>query len=529
MFDLLFREATVYDGLGEPPHVADVAVAGDRIVAVGLDLPGEARRTVEAAGRALAPGFVDIHGHSDYYLLINPTAEAKVRQGVTTDVGGNCGYAAAPIAGPALEERRRSYKEQFDLELPFTDLDGHLKQMEAGGLSINYVPLIGHNTIRESVMGGKAATASAGELSRMAEMVAQGMAQGAFGLSTGLVYAPACFADKEELVALCRISARYGGLLATHMRSEGDGLLEAIEEVISAAASANLPLQISHLKTAGKRNWKKLNDAIALIEQARDRGQDVTCDRYPYTASNTHLSALVPDWVHDGSLEQKLARLRDPADRARIRAETLAAHPEPVYWDQIMISRVVTEKNKVHEGRTLAQAALRRGTEPVDAMMDLLAEEKMNVEILIFMMSEENMREILRKPYVMVGSDAGALTHEPPLGAGHPHPRNFGTFPAVIGNLARDENLFPLTEAIRKMTWDPCQRLGILDRGRIAAGLKADLVLFDPDRVRDCSTFERPIAYPEGIEMVIVNGTAVVEDGAHTGRRSGRALRKQAA
>lgn len=529
MFDLLFREATVYDGLGQTPFVADVGVEGDRIVALGVDLTEKARRVVDAAGRALAPGFVDIHGHSDYYLLINPSAEAKVRQGVTTDVGGNCGYAAAPIAGPALEERRRSYKEQFDIDLPFQDLDGHLRQMEAGGISINYAPLIGHNTIRESVMGGKAAVSSAEELSAMEQMVAQGMAQGAFGLSTGLVYAPACFAGKEELIALCRVSARYGGFLATHMRSEGDGLLEAIEEVISAAASAALPLQISHLKTAGKRNWDKLKDAVELIERARARGQDVTCDRYPYIASNTHLSALVPDWVHDGALEQKLARLRDPADRGRIRAETLAAHPEPAYWDQIMISRAVTEKNKVHEGQTLAQAAAQRGTEPVDAMMDLLAEENMNVEILIFMMSEENMREILRKPYVMIGSDAGALTHEPPLGAGHPHPRNFGTFPAVIGNLARDENLFPLAEAIRKMTWDPCQRLGILDRGRIAAGLKADLVLFDPDRVRDCTTFERPIAYPEGIVMVMVNGSVVVEDGALTDQRPGRALRKRAA
>ncbi|MEE9274267.1 MAG: D-aminoacylase [bacterium] len=529
MHELIFREATIYDGSGGEPYTGDLAVDGETISAAGPRLEGSARREIDARGLALAPGFVDIHGHSDYYLLINPTAEAKVRQGVTTDVGGNCGYAAAPIGGEEIEERRRSYREQFDLSLPFSDLDGHLGLLESTGISVNYVALVGHNTVRASVMGGSARRATADDLAAMERMVEEGMSQGAFGLSTGLVYAPACFADRAELTALCRVSARHGGLLATHMRSEGDELLESIEEVASTAKEAGLPLQISHLKTAGERNWDKLDRALDLIEQARARGQDITCDRYPYVASNTHLSALLPNWVHDGGLKEKTARLRDPAARERIRAEILKSHPEPAYWERIIVSRVLTEENRALEGLTLAQAAARRGAAPVEAMMDLLAEEKLNVEILLFMMSEENMRRIMGLPFVMVGSDSGALTHLPPLGSGHPHPRNFGSFPAVLGNLARDEGLFPLAEAVRKMTSDPCRKLGIRDRGRLAAGMKADIVLFDPARVRDRSSYAEPIAYPAGIEMVLVNGTAVVEEGAHTGARPGRALRKRVA
>ena len=526
MYDVIFHHAMIFDGLGDPPYEGALAILGDTIAEVGPGVSGSARREVDARGLALSPGFVDIHGHSDYYLLINPEAHAKVRQGVTTDVGGNCGYAASPICGSEFEERKKWYREQFDLDLTFQGVGEHLDRVDAVGVSINYAHLAGHNTIRASVMGGEARPARPEELAAMEEMLSAGMEEGAFGLSTGLVYAPACFADKEELTALCRVSARGGGLLATHMRSEGDGLLEAMDEVMSVAASAKLPLQISHLKTAGERNWDKLDEAFARIERAREMGEDVTCDRYPYTASNTHLSALLPDWAHDGAFGEKIERLADPETRTRLRGEIMSAHPEQSYWENILISRVFTEANRSCEGFTLARLGETRGMAPVDAMLDLLIEERMNVEILIFMMSAENMRRILGKPYVMVGSDAGALTHEPPLGVGRPHPRNFGTFPFVLGALARDEGLFPIAEAIRKMTSAPCERLGIADRGRLSVGMKADLVLFDPDEIRDECTYERPIAYPSGIEMVLVNGEIVVESGSHTGMRPGRALRK---
>ncbi len=526
MHDLLIREAIIYDGTGRDPFVGNLAIQGEVIAAVGPSGKGDARRVIDARGLALAPGFIDIHGHSDYYLLINPTAEAKVRQGVTTDVGGNCGYAAAPIGGSELEERRKLYQEQYGLDLPFSRLDEYLRHIEDIGVSVNYAHLIGHNTVRASVMGGSDRPAGPDDMARMETIVDEAMREGAFGLSTGLAYAPACFADRAELIALCRTSARHGGLLATHMRSEGAQLLEAIEEVISVAGEAGLPLQISHLKTAGEGNWDKLDAAFDLIERARSSGQDVTSDRYPYIASNTHLNALLPDWVHDGQPEEKISRLRNPADRARIQSELQAKYAAD-YWGKVLISRVLTDANRSCEGLMVAQVAEKRGIEPVEAMMDLLAEEKLQVEILIFMMNEENMRRILQKDYVMVGSDSGALTHKPPLGAGRPHPRNFGTFPAVLGNLARDEGLFPVAEAIRKMTSAPCQRLGITDRGVHAAGMKADLVIFDPGRILDKTTYEVPIAYPDGIKMVFVNGEAVIEDGEHTGARSGRALRKR--
>lgn len=527
MYDLIFHEATIFDGSGDSPYIGNLAIEGDSIAAVGpIPLSG-ARRDIDAAGMALSPGFIDIHGHSDYYLLMNPTAEAKVRQGVTTDVGGNCGYAAAPIGGLEAEERLAFYNEQFGLEIPFLRLDEYLNHLESVGVSVNYAPLIGHNTIRASVMGGSDRVASPDDLAQMDQMVDEGMRDGAFGLSTGLVYAPACFADREELTVLCRTSARHGGLFATHMRSEGAQLLEAINEVIGIARDAKLPLQISHLKTAGEKNWDKLDAAFELIERARSSGQDVTCDRYPYIASNTHLSALLPDWVHNGQADEKIARLRDPETRIRIRSELMETYPDQVYWDRVLISRVFTDENRFCEGMTVGKLAEKRGLEPPEAMMDLLAEEKLAVEILIFMMSEENMRRVLEKPYVMVGSDSAALTHEPPLGAGKPHPRNFGTFPAVLGNFARDEGLFSLSEAIRKMTSAPCDRLGIKNRGRLAAGMKADLVLFDPERIRDTATYEAPVSYPAGIEIVIVNGEIVIDSGEHTGARSGNALRRK--
>lgn len=525
MHDIVIRDAAIYDGSGQDPISGDLAIQGDTISAVGQCENGNARRVIDGRGLAVAPGFIDIHGHSDYYLLINPTAEAKVKQGITTDVGGNCGYAAAPVGGSEIEERRKLYKEQFGLELPFSRLDEYFKHMEDIGISLNYAHLIGHNTVRASVMGGSSRPANPDDLSRMESIIEEAMEEGAFGLSTGLVYAPACFADRSELETLCRASARHGGLLATHMRSEGAQLLEAIEEVIGVAREADLPLQISHLKTAGEGNWEKLDSAFELIESARANGQDVTCDRYPYIASNTHLSALLPDWVHDGQPQEKVARLLDPEIRVRIQSELRKKYSAD-YWGKVLISRVLTEANRSCEGRTVAQIAEEKKTGPIEAMMNLLAEEKLQVEILIFMMNEDNMRRILKKDYVMVGSDSGALSHEPPLGVGRPHPRNFGTFPAVLGNLARDEGLFPLAEAIRKMTLAPCRRLGIHDRGVLAPKMKADIVLFDPERILDRCTYEAPIAYPAGIHMVLVNGKVVIEDGEHTGVRTGHALRK---
>ncbi|MFQ5894853.1 MAG: amidohydrolase family protein [Nitrospinota bacterium] len=526
MYDLLFLDAELYDGTGAPARRGDLAVAGDRIAALGRLPSRRARRVIRCEGRALAPGFIDIHSHSDYHLLINPLAESKVRQGVTTEVGGNCGYAAAPISGPALEERSKTYRDLYGLDHGWEELSDYLARLEGAGISVNYVALAGHNTVRASAMGGADRPPTAEELEAMGAALERAMEQGAFGLSTGLIYPPACFASREELVALAKVAARRGGILTAHMRSEGDALLEAVEEVLEVSRGAGIPLQISHLKTAGERNWNKLEGAFHLIEEARAGGQDVTCDRYPYLASNAGLGACLPHWVHEGSLADKTQRLTDPECRARIRADILAEHPEPEYWDLIVISHLTLPQNKGYEGLSLRAAAARAGQEPLEFMLDLLAAECMNVEALMFVMCEENLRVILRKPYVMVGSDAGARAHYGPLSEGCPHPRGFGTFPMVLGRYVRELGLLNLSQAIRKMTWDPARRLGLERRGKLAPGFAADLVLLDPDRVADLASYEAPRRYPAGIDLVAVNGKLTVEGGEHLGARAGRALRK---
>ncbi len=527
-FDILFQGATIYDGMGGAPFEGDVGVRNGKIAAVqrgsrhASAARTDARHVFVLNGKALAPGFIDIHSHSDYSLLINPLAESKVRQGVTTEVGGNCGYSAAPISGAARDERRKLYRERYGLDPEFSEVEQYLDRLDGQGLSVNYVHQVGHNTIRESVMGGADRPPTKGELRTMVDMVERGMSQGAFGLSTGLVYAPACFASLEETATLA--AAARAGLFSVHMRSEGVGLLEAIEEVIDIARKSGARLQISHLKTAGRENWSKLDRAFELIEEAARAGIDVACDRYPYTASNTHLSALLPDWVHDGGNREALTRLRNPSDRARIREAW--RQKSTGYWDNVVISLVNQPENKRFEGRNVAACASETGRDAADFAMDLLAAEDLWVEVLLLnLMDESNLRQILKKPYVFIGSDAEARAHYGALGEGVPHPRAFGTFPRVLGNLVRGEGLMPLSEAVARMTLLPAQRVGLFDRGRVSPGMKADLVVFDPNRIEDMTSFDSSIRYPEGIEQVMVNGEVTVEENVHLGTRAGRALR----
>ena len=526
MADLIFRNVEIYDGLGSDPYESDIAIERGYITRIDSSITEKSQKEIDATGLAICPGFIDIHGHSDYYLLINPSAEAKVKQGITTDVGGNCGYSAAPIHGSEFYARKSLYKEQFDLDLSFHSLKEYLQRMQEQGIALNYVPLIGHNTIRASVMGGSATPCNKKQLFEMEKLVDEAMRQGAFGLSTGLVYAPANFAESSELVSLCKIAANRGGLFATHMRSEGDSLIESIHEVLNISKEAEIPIQISHLKTAGEKNWSKLDAAFDLIEERRDIGQDVTCDRYPYIASNTHLSALLPDWAHEGLMNEKIERLKKKEIRKLLILELSEKRSKEKDWNSILISRVLTKKNKDAEGKTVLQLAKIKSKDPAEVTLDLLIEEKLNVEIIIFMMNEGNMRKIIKKDYTMIGSDAGALTHKPPLGVGKPHPRNFGTFPQVLGSLVVKEKLMTMSEAIRKMTSLPCSRLGINDRGKIDINMKADLVLFDSKKIQDKSTYQNPMVYPEGIKMVLVNGISVVEDGEYTGALPGITLKK---
>lgn len=528
VFDLLIEGAMVYDGLGSEPFLADVAIAGDKIAEVARSISGRAGRVLAAEGLAVAPGFVDIHSHSDYYLLINPLAESKIRQGVTTEVGGNCGYSAAPIGGAALEQRRSIYKDQFQLDLDWADLQDYGSRLSAKKISVNFAPLIGHNTIRASTMGLEDRQPSRAELARMVQQVQDAMRQGAFGLSTGLAYSPACFSEMDELVALARAASRYGRILSCHMRSEGEGLLESLQEIIEVARRAKVSLQISHLKTLGEANWPKIERAFTLIEGAISEGVEISCDRYPYLAANTGLQALLPKWALDGGPQAMEARLKDAGLREKIKLEIGATHPDESYWQGVFISRVSLVEDKFLAGKSIAQAAIEAGMGAADFMLDLLLKERFNVEAIYFSMCEENMKRIMAKPYVMVASDSGSVAPYGPLGEGAPHPRAYGTFVRAIGHLARQERLFTMAEAIRKMTSAPCKKAGITMRGAIKNGFFADLVIFDPSNLIDHATYKEPALYPSGIEWVIVNGQITVEKGDHTGARAGRALLKRA-
>ena len=525
--DLLIRGALVHDGDGGPGYAADILIAGDRIAHVGAPGVGQAHRVLDADGLVAAPGFVDLHSHSDYHLFLAPEAESSLRQGVTLEIGGNCGYAPAPIWSAWQAERAEEYQSRYGLACPWRTLGEYFVALDAARPAVNYGQLIGHNTLRGSATGGAARPVSPQELSAMLEATRQGMRAGALGLSTGLAYPPACYADPAELIALSKAVCELGGILAAHVRSEGDALLEALDEILGVARAAAIPLQISHLKTMHERNWTKLEAALASIEAAQASGVDVTADRYPYTAANTGLDAILPRWAVEGSRREWLARLGDPLPRTRLLAE-LAARPESI-WDQIVIAEVRHPRYRVHQGLTVAKAAVRERTRPEAFTVDLLAAEGGQVAALYHAMSGANLDRILSCDWVMIGSDSGCRTVGDSLGRGIPHPRTFGTFVRTVGPLVRESRLFSLETAIRKLTADPCRRLGLVDRGRLAPGFHADLVLFDPARVRDTATYEKPWSFPEGVYHVLVNGQLAVEDGGLTGARSGRVIRRASA
>lgn len=523
---MIIQNGLIIDGTGKPGYTADIVIENDKIEAIGKVDSTNRDDIIDATGLVVAPGFVDIHSHSDYYLLIDPRAESKIMQGVTTEVGGNCGYSAAPISGEQLEERRNAYQDQFGIYLNWNSLDGYYEKLKVRGTAVNFAPLLGLNTIRASIMGHENRIPKPDEIKKMEQLVYEGFKQGAFGMSVGLIYPPSCYSETEELIRLFKIVKECDGLFTCHMRSEGEKLLEAIAETIQISRETGVRVQISHLKTSGKKNWDKIHEAFSLIESALENGIDLACDRYPYTASNTGLSALLPDWAFEGGIKKQIKRIKNRKTRELMKKEILKNHPEQEYWDTVLIAQVVTNKNKDLEGKKLSEGAVLRNKDIFDFIFDLLVEERSQIEAIYFCMSEDNFRQVIKKDYVMVGSDSGARGINGPLGTGRPHPRGFGSYPRVLGKYVRDEKIFDLPEAIKKMTSDPCSRLKIKDRGIIKEGNYADLVLFDPEKIKDTATYENPKQYPIGIEYVFINGEMVVKNGTPTGILAGRGLRK---
>ncbi len=525
-FDLVIKGGLILDGTGGPAWSGDLGIVGDVIRAVGTIDPDQGSRVLDATGRHVAPGFIDIHTHSDGDILRYPTAESRVMQGVTTEITGNCGGSAAPRgeskAGGVSEESGAEY----GIEEGWTDVASYFGVLERVGISLNHALLLGQGTLREEVAGSEDRNLTQIEMGQILQAVEEGLDQGAWGLSTGLEYVPGRFTPTEEILAMARVVARRGGFYASHIRNEESALLEAVDEAIRIGRMSGARVQISHLKAAGLPNWGKQVAALDLIEGARRGGVDVSADAYPYAAYSTGITIFLPAWAADGGREAVAARLADPTDRRRIRDEMeVRIRQDPGDYDLIVISSVRSEKNRPIIGKDLAAIATEWGIEPVDTLLRLMEEEG-SVGFIGHGMAPENVEMVLSHPLVMIGSDGSSMAPRGEALRSRPHPRSYGTFPRVLGHYCRDRGIFDLPVAVRKMTSMPADQVGIVDRGRIARGMKADLVVFDPTRIRDLATFDDPHRYPAGIHHVLVNGQIVVEEGAHSGARPGVVLRK---
>jgi N-acyl-D-amino-acid deacylase len=533
-YDLLVRGGTVYDGTGAPGVAGEVAIRGDRIAYVGPEAPGRARREIDASGQAVAPGFINMLSWSTESLLVDGRGQSDLRQGVTLQVMGE-GFSMGPLTPPMKEEM---LARQGDLKFPieWTTLGEYLQTLEKKGVSMNVASLIGAVNPRVMQLGEEDADPTPEQLAAMQDIVRQAMEEGALGIGTSLIYVPATFAETDELVALATTAARCGGIHMTHMRSEGEGLLEAVDETIEITRRSGAPSEIYHLKAGGREHWPKMDGALERIEAARKAGLRITTDMYAYPAGATGLDAAMPPWVQAGGNEAWFARLRDPATRKRVAAEMRA---EPDGWENLMRAAggaenvlIVELRNPElkarYQGKSLAEVASLRGTSPEEAAMDLVAEDETRVGTVYFLMSEDEVRRKVALPYMNFGSDGAAMSAEGAFLKSGAHPRAYGNFARVLGRYVRDEKLTTLEDAIRRLTSHPASVLNLSDRGALREGFFADVVVFDPATIQDHATFEKPHQYATGVSQVIVNGVLALEDGEPTEARPGRFVRGRA-
>jgi N-acyl-D-amino-acid deacylase len=519
MFDLKIKGGLVIDGTGRPAFRADVGIRGDGIREIGDLSAAEAIRAVDAAGKYLCPGFIDVHSHSDAYLLIEPSAPSKIFQGVTTEVLGNCGASAAPRVG-----RYPMPSDWCDKKYPgpWKTVTEYRELLDRVKPAVNVVLLIGHNAIRAGIMGYEGRAATEWEFKAMADLLAKSLDEGGAGLSTGLIYSPGMFATPEEIIGLARVVAQRGKIYTSHMRSEGAKLLEAIDETIEIGRQSGTRVQISHLKTSGRNNWHLIDVALDKIRKAQAEGTEVASDRYPYTAACTDLDVILPDWASEGGRETVLKRLRDPRTRKRIR-DDLAASRDGPYWESVTVGTTHCADNRLFQGMPLLQVAKQLSLDPADAALYLIDTDELHTGGIFFGMNEANMWKILREPYVMIGSDASVRSPEGPLSNDHPHPRAYGAFPRFL-RAALDGKTVSVPEAVRKMTSLPAEQFRLKDRGVLATGKRADVIVFDPAEVRDRATYEKPHQFAKGINLVVVNGVVTLQDGRLTGHRAGQFL-----
>ena len=529
-FDLVIRGGRIIDGTGSPWYSGDVGVRGGKIAAIGRLDGAAAKRTIEARGMVVAPGFIDMLGQSEMTILVNPHLPSKIFQGITTEITGE-GGSAAPLNDAVIEADRRTW-EHYGIRPDWRNFREYFARLERQGIGINFASYMGATQARRLVLGDGDRAPQPAELARMKALVREAMADGAVGLSTSLQYAPAPYAKTEELIALASEAARAGGIYATHLRSEGNAIDAAIDEAVRIGREAGIPVEIWHLKAAGKSNWGRMPATVARIEAARRAGVDITADTYAYPAWFNDFSAFIPPWAHDGGDAKLLERLKDPATRARIRRDM---ETRSTAWDNewkevpgpeaILVGVVQNPELLPLQGKTVAQIAKLWGKDALDTIFDLLIRDNARTYVAVFGMSEPDVELALLQPWVSIDNDSQGTAPDGLLGKEHPHPRAYGTFPRILRKYVREEKKLRLEEAIRKFTAQPAQRMRLTDRGALKAGMWADVVVFDPDRVRDLATFEKPNQLSEGMQYVLVNGVPVIDGGKATNALPGKVLR----
>jgi dihydroorotase/N-acyl-D-amino-acid deacylase len=529
-YDLIIRNGHVIDGSGSPWYAADVAVRSGRIAAIGNLGRARAPRIIDAHGQVVAPGFIDMLGQSELTLLVDPRGPSKIFQGITTEITGE-GQSVAPLNAAMIRENQPTY-DHYRIRADWRTLAEYFARLEKQGIGINLATYLGATSVREMVVGYVDRAPTAEELKQMAELVDQGMRQGAMGISSALEYPPAPYASTEELIALAKVAARYGGIYATHMRDEGNAEMAALDETFRIGREAQIPIEIFHLKTSGKRNWGAMPQVIERIEKARTQGIDVAADTYAYTAWSNGMAAFTPPWANDGGKEQLLRRLKDPAMRAKMRKDmTTPSDTWDNEWleiagpEDVLICAVNHQQLLQYQGKRLSEVAAEWHEDPIDTIFDFLIKDGAGTSVAVFGMSEPDVVLALQQPWVSVDNDDSATSPEGLLGADHPHPRAYGTYPRILAKYVREESKLSLADAIRKFTALPAQREHLSDRGLIKQGMWADLVVFDPGLIHDVATYDNPNRFSVGMSDVLVNGVPVVEEGRMTGALPGKVLR----
>lgn len=510
--DILIENAFVYDGSGKSPYTSSIGIKNEKIVHIG-DGSFDCSTLIDARGLVLSPGFIDTHAHSEFTIMAAPECESKILQGVTTEVNGNCGLSAAPLYGEAIKRREDDISE-FEISERWTDFKEYFALLEKRRPAINFATLTGHGNIRASVKGYSSGKATDGELSEMVRMSDRTVAEGSLGFSSGLIYPPGVFTETDELIQLFkRVRKRSGFIYTSHMRSEGDRLIEAIHETLLIGREASMKIHISHLKTGGKRNWHKVDEALNILNDAVDEGLQVTFDRYPYTGASTDLDTVLPSWAYEGGKDEELKRLKHNETRKIIIDYLKSQYAEERDYEAVLVSSVMTDKNRWIEGKSISYIAGEMNKAPEEALLDILIEENLRAGAIFMSMNEGNLMKFLTHPRCMIGSDSALRNYSGITAKGKPHPRGFGSFPRFLGKYVRDEGLMTLEEGIRRMTLLPAESFGIKGRGLIQEGYYADIVLLDINSLKDTATYEDPFNKPEGIHYVIVNGKLVVSNG----------------